>query len=102
MLSTIGWIALWVILSLVLYVIVEGVFHGGWNDPDVKGSRKVLKWSFLTALLPLRLLVRSFKEKQTEPIGTKDGTGVTEGDTGLIPETDPDKEAGEEKGGSDV
>ena len=61
--STIGWVAPWLILSLILYVIVEGFFYGGWSDPDVKGAQTVLKWSFQTALLPIRLLIRSLKRK---------------------------------------
>ena len=60
---SIGLIALWLFVSLVLYIIVEGIFFGGWKDADVRGARSLLKWSFLTAILPLHLLVRSFKRK---------------------------------------
>ncbi len=52
-------IGLIVIMSLALYVIVEGVFYGGWRDPDVRGALAVLKWSMRVALLPIRLIINS-------------------------------------------
>ena len=72
-------IVLCFVVSLVLYIIVEGVFYGGWRDADVRGARSLLKWSLWTAILPLRLLVRSFKPKRkSKPEGDGDNGGSLE------------------------
>ncbi len=72
--STIGWIVLWLFSSLVVYVIVEGIFHGGWRDPDVKGVRALLRamfswiikriWQILCLFgQTIRFLIRWLKNK---------------------------------------